>query len=185
VATFLKGALIFFPGFLAMLITRRIFGFAYEGFPLYMSLALRDHLVPLLVAAGGFLLLQRRLDFPATEEGIFLAAFPYFSGFFALLNITDMVGRWGKWDSHALILLPLTRIVEIVLVSLSAPRFYRWTNAEGWAFCGIVGLIGAVFSVGSFLFRISFPEWSAVFVGVAFLAALLLLAFRFPRVLRG
>ena len=185
ISTFLKGALVFFPGFLVMLITRRIFGFAYEGFPLYLSLFLRDHLVPLLAATAGFLLIQKRLDFPATEEGIFLIAFSFFSGFLALLNLTDMVGRWGRWDAYGLFLLPVARIAAIVLVSLSAPRFYRWQSTDGLAFCGIVALLAALFCLGSFLFRISRPGWSAAFVAVSFLVALLFFAFRFPRVLRG
>jgi hypothetical protein len=185
VSTFLKGALVFFPGFLVMLIARRIFGFAYGGFLLYLSFFLRDHLVPLLLASAGFLLWQRKLDFPATEEGIFLAVFSFFSGFFALVDIADALARWGSWDAYGLFLLPVLRIAAILLVSLAAQRFFRWEGNDGLAFCGVVALLAALFCLASYLFRISRPGWSITLAVVSSLAAFLFFALRFPRVLRG
>ena len=124
--TFFKGVLLFFPGFLAVLIVRRIFGFSFDGFLLYLSLWQRDFLVPTLAAIGAFLLLQRKLAFPATDEGIFLVAFAFIAGFFSMMNIADAVRTWGRGEADSWFLLPFFRIGATLLVSLAAQRFYRW-----------------------------------------------------------
>jgi len=185
VSTFTRGALIFLPAFLVMLIARRIFGFSFNGFFLYLSLLLRDHLVPLLLGTGGFLLVQQKLDFPGTEEGVFLAVFSFLAGFLSLANIADLVAGWGRWDAHVLFLLPSLRIVAALFVALSAQRFFRWEGRDGLSFCGISALVAGLAALSSFVFRINRAGLSALLAAGAAAGALVLIALRFPRVLKG
>ena len=185
VDTFLKGVLLYVPGFLVMLVARRIFGFSYNGILLFLSLLLRDHLVPLLLGMGAFLLAQKRLDVRGTDEGIFLAVFSFLAGFLSMANITDLIAEWGTWDAHALFLLPALRIATVLLVSLAAQRFFRWEGKDGAAFCGAGAALAAILSVSSFFFRINRPGWSALFAALPFAASVALFAMRFPRAVRG
>jgi hypothetical protein len=183
-STCLKGALMFFPGYLAMLVVRGILGFSYDGALLFFSLLLRDHLTPLLASLGALVLLRPRLDIPATEEGIFLTTFAFLSGFLAMVNMADMVRSWGSWDFSVLIMLPLLRISSALLIALLAPRFYRWEGRDGVSFSAAAAGVAVLADFGSFVARWS-AGWAAAFT-VAFLAvALALLAMRFPRALRA
>jgi hypothetical protein len=185
VSTFLKGVLLFFPGYLALLIARRIFGFSYDGILLYLSFLQRDHLFPILAAVGGFLLLQRSLGFPATDEGIFLIVFACVTGFLSLVNIADALRTWGSWDGYVLFLLPGLRIAAALFVALSAQRFYRWEGRDGWLFCGAAAACALALAVCSFLYTVSRVSWSIVLCVALALAAAAVLAARFPRAVRG
>ena len=136
VSTFLKGVLLFFPGYLALLIVRRIFGFSWDGFLLFLSLFQQDHFFPLLAAIGGFLLIQKALAIPATDEAIFLTVFACMSGFLSMLNIADWLRTWGNWDGYSLFILPGLRAAAALAVALAAQRYYRWEGRDGVLFCG-------------------------------------------------
>jgi hypothetical protein len=185
ISTFLKGALIFFPGYLLILLGRRIFGFSYEGFRLYLSLLLQDHLVPVLVSLAGFLLLQRKLALSGAEEGIFLSVLAFMAGFFSLLNIADTLRAWRIWDSYLLFMLPVLRMTLVLLVSLVAQRFYRWEGRDGAFFCVASTALALVPALVSYLFRANRPGLSIVFAVAAFVTAAVVFAMRFPRSLRG
>ena len=185
VSMFLKGVLLFFPAFLGLLIVRRIFGFSYDGFLLYLSLLQRDHLFPLLGAVGAFLLLQKSLAFSATDESVFLTVFSFMTGFLSLVNIADALRTWGSWDGYVLFLLPGLRIASVLLIALSAQRFYRWEGRDGWLFCGAAAACAVVFAVCSFLFTVSRVSWSIVLCVVLAVAGVAVLAMRFPRAVRG
>jgi hypothetical protein len=164
-STCLKGALMFFPGYLAMLIVRAIFGFSHGGVLLFSSLFLRDHLTPLLAALGALVLLRAKLDIPATEEGIFLTTFAFLSGFLAMVNLADMVRAWGAWDFSVLFLVPVLRLSSALVIALMAPRFY-------------------LASIGSFIARWS-AGWAALLAFACLAAAVALLAMRFPRTVQA
>ena len=186
VSTYLKGLLIFFPGYLVILIFRRIFGFSYDGFLLYLSFLLRDHLVPVLAAVGGFLLLQRTLDLLRQGGGQFLAVFAYMAGFMTLLNIADALRTWGSWDTYVLFLFPLLRM------SHGAWRGARWPGAFTAGKAGTRPssaprrrACAVALTFASFLYGTSRVTWSILLTAAFFLAACVVVAFRFPRVLRG
>ena len=183
--TFLKGVLLFFPGYLAILIVRGIAGFSYDGFLLYLSLLLRDHLAPLLAALGGFLLLQRKLSLSGTDEGIFLAVFAFLCGFFAMVNITDALRAWGGWDAYVLFLLPCLRVATILLVSMVAQRFFRWEGRDGGFFCAAGVALALLLALPSFLFRANRVGWAVPLAVLPVLVAAALFAMRFPRAVRG
>lgn len=185
VSTFLKGILIFFPGYLALLIIRRIFGFSYDGFLLYLSFLQRDHLFPLLGAVGGFLLVQKSLSFSATDESVFLTVFACVSGFLSMMNIADALRTWGSWDGYVLFLLPGLRVAAALFVALSAQRFYRWEGRDGALFCGTAAACALVLAVCSFLFTASRVGWSIILCVVLAFAGVALFAARFPRAVRG
>ena len=185
VSTFLKGVLLFFPGYLALLIVRRIFGFSYDGILLYLSFLQRDHLFPLLTAVGGFLLLRKSLSFPATDEGVFLTVFACVTGFLSLVNIADALGTWGSWDGYVLFLLPGLRIAAALFIALSAQRFYSWEGRDGWLFCGAAAACALALAVCSFLYTVSRVGWSVVLCVVLAFAGAAALAARFPRAVRG
>ncbi|MGD0727412.1 MAG: hypothetical protein ABSB63_17835 [Spirochaetia bacterium] len=183
-ATFLKGALVFLPAYLAILLVRGIFGFSYEGLLLYLSLLQHDHLVPVLAGLGGFLLLQRKLSISRDEETIFLTVFSYLSGFFAMLNLTDAFSASGSWDAYAFFLLPSLRLATVLLVSLLARRFFRWEGTDGALFCGAGAGLAILLSFSSFFFRINRAGLSILCAVVPLLMAVSVFAMRFPRALR-
>jgi len=185
VSTFLKGVLLFFPGYLALLIVRRICGFSYDGILLFLSLFQRDYLFPLLAAVGGFLLIQKSLAIPGTDESIFLTVFACISGFLSMMNIADGLRTWGDWDAYVLFLLPALRAAAALAVALAAQRFYRWEGRDGALFCGAVGACSVVLAVISFLFAVSRVWTSIVLCALLLLAAAAVLASRFPRALQG
>jgi hypothetical protein len=183
--TFLKGLLLFFPGYLAILIARRIFGFSYDGFLLYLSLLLRDHLAPVLAALGGFLIMQKRLDLLGNEEHTFLMVFAFLCGFFSMVNISDALRTWGRWDAYVAFLLPSLRIAGTLCLALTAQRFYRWEGRDGLLFCGAGAVLALLSTAVSFLLRSSRPGWAAACAVVFVLAAAVSFGLQFPRVLRG
>ncbi|HVP17712.1 MAG TPA: hypothetical protein VMU36_01865 [Spirochaetia bacterium] len=180
-----KGALLFFPGFLVMLVVRRIFGFSYGGFLLFLSLLLRDHLAPLLVALGSFLLMKGRLQVSGVEEENFLGVFAFLSGFLAMENLADLVRSWGNWNAYLLFLLPMLRLSAVLLLSLVARRFYPWEGRDVVLFC----LVGAALAVGltvpGFLYHVNRVGWSILLTVLPLLAAVVSFATRFPRVVRA
>ncbi|MGO9308865.1 MAG: hypothetical protein ACLQDL_07575 [Spirochaetia bacterium] len=185
VSTFLKGVLLFFPGYLVLLIVRRICGFSYDGILLFFSLLQRDHLFPLLAAVGGFLLIQKSLAIPATDESVFLTVFACVSGFLSMMNIADGLRTWGDWDWYVLFLLPGLRAAAALAVALAAQRFYRWEGRDGVLFCGAAGAFSLGMSVISFLFSVSRVGLSILLGVLVLLAAAGALAMRFPRAVRG
>ena len=185
VSTFLKGVLLFFPGYLALLIVRRIFGFSWDGFLLFLSLFQRDHLFPVLAAIGGFLLIQKALVIPATDEGIFLTVFACVSGFLSMLNIADWLRSWGNWDGYALFILPGLRAAAALFVALAAQKYYRWEGRDGALFCAAAGAFALALAVISYLYSASRVGLSVVLCVLLALAGAAAVAMRFPRVLRG
>ena len=185
VSTFLKGVLLFFPGYLGLLIVRRIFGFSWDGFLLYLSLFQRDHLFPLLAAIGGFLLIQRALTIPATDEGIFLTVFACVSGFLSMLNIADWLRSWGNWNGYALFILPGLRAAAALIVALAAQRYHRWEGRDGVLFCGAAGVLSLALAVVSYLYSASRVWWSIVLCVLFAAAGVAAVAMRFPRAVRG
>ena len=183
-ATFLKGALVFLPAYLVILIMRGIFGFSYEGVLLYISLLLRDHLVPLLAGLGGFLLLQRKLDISRDDETIFLTVFSFLSGFFGMLDVTDAFFASGSWDPYALFLLPSLRLAAILFVSLFAQRFFRWEGTDGVLFCVAASGMAILLNFAGFFCRINRAGWPTLLAAIPLLAAISFFAMRFPRALR-
>lgn len=185
VSTFLKGVLLFFPGYVALLILRRIVGFSWDGVLLYLSFLQRDHLFPILAAVGGFLLLQRSLGFSATDESIFLTVFACVTGFLSMVNVADALRTWGDWNGYVLFVLPGLRITAALFIALSAQRFYRWEGRDGWLFCGAAAACALALAVCSFLFSVSRVSWSIVLCVILAFAAIAVTASRFPRAVRG
>ena len=185
VGTFFKGVLMFFPGFLLVLIVRWIFGFSYAGFLLFLSLLQRDQLFPLLTAVGCLLVLKSRLQLSGIEEDNFLGVFAFLAGFMALMDIADMVRAWGNWSAYLLFLLPLQRLSALLVVSLSARRFFPW---EGRACIPLLSLAAALalgFSVPAFLFFVNHEGWAVLLTVVPVLVSVFWLTMKFPRVVRA
>jgi len=185
VSTFLRGVLLFFPGYLLLLIVRGIFGFSYDGFLLFLSLLQRDHLFPLLAAVGAFLLVQRTLLIPAGEESVFLVVFASLSGFLSMLNVADAIRSVGTWDGYVLFVLPCLRISGAMIISLAAHRFYRWVGRDGLMFCGAAALCAVGLTVSSFLSRVSLMGWGAALAVAVALGSVVAFAGRFPRTVQG
>jgi hypothetical protein len=183
--TFLKGLLLFFPGYLAILIVRKIFGFSYDGFLLYLSLLLRDHLAPVLAALGAFLLVQKRMELFGNEEHTFLVVFAFMSGFFSMVNITDALRTWDAWDPYVMFVLPCLRIGTTLGIALAAHRFYRWEGRDGALFCAASAALALLSAAVAFLLRSSRPGWAAACAVIFVLVSALSFILQFPRVVRG
>ncbi|HET6452135.1 MAG TPA: hypothetical protein VFI08_12530 [Spirochaetia bacterium] len=185
VATYLKGALLFFPGYLVILIVRRIFGFSYDGVLFFLSLLQQDPLVPLLTAMGGFLLLQKTLTITASDERVFLTTFACLSGFLSLVNIADALRTVGQWDAYVLFLLPCLRAAGVLIVALTARRFYRWEGRDGVMFFVAAAAASVGLTVCSYLAYSGRMGWAAGLSAAAVLGAVGVFAGRFPRAVQG
>jgi len=185
VGTFFKGVLMFFPGYIAILICRRIFGFSYSGFVLFLSLLQRDHLVPLLAAIGALLVLKSKLEISSVEEENFLGVFAFLAGFMTMMNIADMVRTWGNWNASVLFLLPLQRISAVLVVSLAARRFCPWEGRDAAWLLAVGAGLALGFAIPSFLFLISRAWWSLLLTAAPLLASMLWFTMKFPRVVRA
>jgi hypothetical protein len=182
---FLRGILLFFPAWLILLGLRRIAGFAYNGFPLFLSLLSRDHLPPILLAAGGFLLVVRTVRYPSSDEGVFLTTVSFLSGFFAMMSVADFVSGYGRWDAHALFLLPLSRVAVVLFLAAIARRFERWEGRAGAAYCAVAAGAAVITCTASLLYSLNLGVFAFVLAGLLFVAAVLFAAAMFPRVLLG
>jgi len=180
-----KGALLFFPGLLVMLVVRRIFGFSYGGLLLFLSLLLRDHLAPLLVALGSLLVIKDQLRVSGVEEENFLGVFSFLSGFLVMVNLSDLVRAWGDWNAYLLFLLPMLRISAVLFLSLVARRFYPWEGRDVVLFCLVGAALTAGLAVPGFLYYVNRVGWSILLTALPLLAAVVAFAMRFPRVVRA
>lgn len=185
VGTFFKGVLMFFPGYLVILIFRRIFGFSYSGFVLFLSLLQRDQLVPLLAALGSLLVLKSKLEISGIEEENFLAVFAFLAGFMAMLNIADMVRSWGNWSAYLLFLLPMLRLSAVLVLAMAARRFFPWEGRDAAWLLAAGGGLALGFTIPGFLFIISREGWSVLLTVLPLLASILWFAMKFPRVVRA
>jgi hypothetical protein len=185
VITFLKGVLLFFPGYLVMLILRAIAGFAYDGLLLYLSLFVRDHFAPLLAGVGAFLLIQRTIAFSGTDEGIFLTVFSFLCGFLSMVNLTDLAREWNVWTSYDLFLLPVLRLAAVLGAALAAPRFFRWEGRDAVLYAGAAAALAALLAVASFLDKRSFPLWGGAAALVSIVVGVSVFAMKFHRAVRG
>jgi len=182
---FLQGMLWALPAWVAVLVFTRLVGDPLTGFPLYLTLLVAEQLLPIGLGLGAFLLAQRRLVFPATEEGILLVVLCFLAGFLAVLNVAEFLRSWRGWDLHALFLLPLQRLSVVLAVAMSAPRFYRWEGSLGWLFAGFTAAALPVLALFAFLFEINVVGAAWGLGCTLFAAVLLVFAFRYQRVLGG
>lgn len=182
---FLRGALLFFPAWLILLLARRIAGFASSGFALFLSLLAHDHLPPILLAVCGFLLVMRAVPYPSSDEGVFLTAVSFLSGFFAMMGVADFLAGYGRWDAHALFLLPLSRVAAVLFLAAIARRYERWEGRAGLAFCGVAAGVSVLACAASFLLRANRGLFAFVMVAVFLAGSVLFAAATCPGVLLG
>jgi hypothetical protein len=182
---FLRGILLFFPAWLILLLLRRIAGFSYSGFPLFLSLLSRDHLPPILLAVGGFLLVMRAVEYHSSDEGVFLTTVSFLSGFFAMMSIADFIAGYGRWDAHELFLLPLSRVAAVLFLATVARRFERWEGRAGLAYFGVAAGVSVLACTASFLLSVNRGIFAFVMVAVFLAAAVLFAAATHPRVVLG
>jgi len=181
---FLRGALLFFPAWLVLLLLRRLAGFSYSGFPLFLSLLVHAHLAPVLLALGTFILVSRRLQYPSTEEGVFLMVGSFLAGFYGMLSLADFVAEYGRWGSHVLFLLPAERLALVLFLATIARRFERWEGRDGILYCAAAAGAAVVACLASFLQQISLGLFGFLVCAGLVAAVALLAAGRFPQVLR-
>jgi hypothetical protein len=173
------------PAWAAALAFRSLAGDPLTGFPLYLSLLVREQAFGVGLGLAAFLAAQRRLAFPATEEGILLVVFCFLAGFLSVIDIAEFLRSWRAWDAHVLFLLPLQRLSAVVILSMAAHRFYRWEGSLGLLFAGFTAAALPVLTVLTLLFEVNLvgPAWGlecALFAGAA-----VVFAQRYARVLRG
>lgn len=181
---FLRGILLFFPAWLVLLILRRVAGFSWNGFPLYLSLLVHDHLGPALLGVGAFVLAVRRLDYPATDEGVFLTTLAILGGFTWMLCVKDFIADYGRWDARVLFLLPVTRLAAMLFLATVARAFERWEGRSGALFSAVAAGTAALAATASFLQVLNRGVWGFLLAAGLFLAALLVAAARYPQALR-
>lgn len=182
---FLRGALLYFPAWLVLLLLRRIAGFAYSGFPLFLSLLVHTHLVPALLALCAFFLVVRRQKYPPTDEGVFLTVAAFLSGFFWMLGMADFVAEYGRWDAHVLFLLPAMRLALVLFLATIARHYERWEGRDGLLYCLAAAGTVVPAAMASFLEQLGRGLF-AFLIGVILVAAsLLFAAARYPQALHA
>jgi hypothetical protein len=182
---FLRGMLWALPAWAVVLLVRRLIGDPLTGFLLYLSLLLAEQVLPVGLGLGAFLLAQRRMKYPATEEGILLVVLCFLAGFLSVLNLAEFLRSWRSWDAHALFLLPLQRFSVALALAMMAHRFYRWEGSLGLLFAGYAAAALPVLAVFSFLFEINLVGIAWGLGCALFAATLIVFALRYARVLRG
>jgi hypothetical protein len=185
VTVFLRGMLWALPAWAAVLVFRRLVGSPLTGFPLYLTLLVGEQMLPIGLGLGAFLVAQRRFTFPATEEGILLVVLCFLAGFLSVLNVAEFLRSWRGWDAHALFLLPLQRFSAVIAIAMAAHRFYRWEGSLGWLFTGVAASALPALALFSFLFEINLVGIAWGLGCTLFVAAALVFAFRYHRVLSG
>jgi hypothetical protein len=183
-AVFLRGMLWALPAWAAVLVFQRLAGDPLTGLPRYLSLLAGEQLLPVGLGIAAFLLAQRRLEFPATEEGILLVGLCFLAGFLSVLNVADFLRSWRAWDAHVLFLLPLQRFAVVLGISMAAYRFYRWEGSLGWLFAGFTAAALPVLALFSFLFGVNRVGVAWGLGTALFAAAAVVFALRYARVLR-
>jgi hypothetical protein len=179
---FLKGLMNFLPGYILLAILKGIVGSPLTGFTLYVSLLVRDHLGPLVIAAGAFVLIQGKLEYPASDNGIMLATFSFLSGYYALFGLMDYFALYGYWGASDLFLLPLLRIAAVLSLSLAAPRFYRFQGSYAAAFMGCAAALCLPLAFISWIYAVNVKGLSIVLAGAVFCVSVALFMIRFPQV---
>jgi hypothetical protein len=177
---FVKGLLCFLPGCILLAIFRGIVGFSLTGFSLYLSLFFRDHLFPLALASGAFVLFQGKLEYPASEEGIVLAVFAFLSGFYALFGTMDFFVLYGYWGAEDLFLLPLLRIAAVLALSMIAPRFYRFQGSYAAAFMGCAAALCLPAAFICWIYAENYKILATILAGAAFCGTAAVIVIRFP-----
>jgi hypothetical protein len=184
-SVFFKGLICFIPAYIICLIVNAVVGSPLTGFALYVSIFVKDDLTPLLLGIGFFILVQRRLGFPANPEGIFLVVFSFLSGYYALYGVIDWLSRFGQWEAGDLFISPLLRMTAIMAVSVGSLRFYGWEGRSAAAFFGCAAGLCAVLALIGWLYGVSFPWLSAALSFSVFVASVVFFILQFPRVLRA
>jgi len=182
---FLRGMLWALPAWAAVLLFRRLVGEPLTGFPLYLTLLVAEKLLPIGLALVAFLLAQRRLIFPATEEGILLTALCFLAGFLSVLDLGEFLRSWRAWDADALFLLPLERLAASLALAMAAHRFYRWEGRLGLLFVALAAAALPVLAAFSFLYHVSLVGLAWGLVSALFVSVAIVFALRYARVLRG
>jgi len=185
VGTFFKGLLMFFPGFLVILIVRRIFGFSYAGFLLFLSLLQRDQLVPMLAAIASLFILKSNLQISGLEEENFLGVFAFLGGFMAMANVADILRAWGNWNSYLLFLIPIQRLSAVLFVSLIAHKFFPWEGRDAVFLLVVASALALGFSVPAFFSFVNREGLAVLLTVLPLLGAFLWFTMRFPRVVRA
>jgi hypothetical protein len=184
---FLRGMLWALPAWAVIAVAWSLFADPrfLTGFLRYLSLLVAEQILPIGLGLGAFLLAQRRLEVPRTEEGILLVVLCFLAGFLAVLDLAELIRLWKAWDAHALFLLPLQRFSAALALSMAAHRYYRWEGSLGWIFAGLAAAALPVLAVFSFFFEINLVGIAWGLGCALFAAAAVVFALRYARVLRS
>ncbi len=131
---FVKGALLFLPVIVLLLILEQIVPEQFNPGRLYLRYALLRMAVPFLIAAAGALLVVRgglKNDF----AGGTTAVLSFMSGYYSVLGIFDTVANIGETDAYILFMLPTLRLVIIALVPfvlIDALRAYGFARVAAF-----------------------------------------------------
>jgi hypothetical protein len=179
---YLKGLLCFFPGAILLAVIRGIIGDSLTGFTLFLSVLAREHIIPLGLAAGAFALLQPKLKYPASDDGIVLTAFFFLSGFYALFGVMEFFAVYGDWGASDLFLIPLLRLAAVISLSAAAPRFYRFQGTHAAAFIAVAAAICVPLGFMSWIYAVNLKTLAVILAGGAFAGSLAVFAFRNPEI---
>jgi hypothetical protein len=129
---FLAGVVAALPSLVLLLLLRDTIGISYRSGRLYFAVAFVEHLLPLVVAAGCYLLIHLAPLFGRSRDSLSssLELAVFLSGYFSILCVADYVGGRGELTAHALFLLPLARFTQIVVLSRALPRL---VESPGWS----------------------------------------------------
>lgn len=128
---FLAGILAALPSQVVLLLLRDSIGLSYRSGRLYFAVALVEQLLPLALALACYLLIHLAPFFGRSRDSLSsaLELAVFLAGYFSILSAADYVGGRGELTAHALFLLPLARLTEIVVFSRALPRL---VEARGW-----------------------------------------------------
>jgi len=133
-ALFGKGALVFVPAYVLVVILRRLVSQSYRPAKLYFFAFFEEHFLFYVVLLGGFVAFWGLANLYRTKILDFVS---FASGFYSLGALQTVLENHGQIGPYHLFLLPIMRVGMIVLTALFAVKYL---NAFGvfrvlYAFC--------------------------------------------------
>jgi len=164
-SVFAYGFLCSLPGYIILLIVGAIVGQPLTGFASCVAGFFREHYAPLALGIGAFLLVQKKLDFPTTEAGIFLTTLTFLCGFYAILGIARFIALYPQCGSDDFFLLPLLRLTAVFAASLAASRFYPWQGRAAAGYLALAAFFCLVLTAASWAYGAGY-RWVSFVLGV-------------------
>ncbi len=162
------GAIWFIPLFFLQWLLKISFPTEYQFSSLYLYVTLYGSLLPFAIAVAGYIISFRMTAEPVAVLKELLV---YFTSYFTLINIADLIWNYDRMSTSVLFLEPIARIMIAILIAVFIAKVidtYGWLKAV-WIFLSILVLFILPFS--EVVFWLGQPAWAWVIAAVSVAAS--------------